>query len=214
MKQKFDSAKMGRSYHHGDLRQALVDSALAVLAEKGARRSALRETARRVGVSPVAPKHHFTDTRGLLTALATIAFTRLAKALERADKAAGKDRHDRLMAQGEAYIDFAIAERALFDLMWRVSLLAPSDSRLLAEKARVFDSLDRLIRGAAAPRIAYEDPAMTPTIACWSLVHGFARLMLDGGLGQEEDAYAPAADILLPAMLGLLHIPDWSGAEI
>ena len=208
MEHDVNSVKIGRGYHHGDLRQALVDSALGILAEKGVEAFSLRETARRAGVSPAAPKHHFPDTRGLLTALATIAFSRLADTLEKADAAAGKDRRNRLMAQGAAYTGFALAERALFDLMWRVSLLDLSDSKLLVEKARAFDCLDRLMRGAAAPRIAHDDPAMTRTIACWSLVHGFSRLMLDGGFGPESEVQAHMADILLPAMLGLLDIRD------
>lgn len=208
MEQDVYTVTMQRSYHHGDLRKALVDSALTVLSEKGVEAFSLRETARRAGVSPAAPKHHFTDTRGLLTELAIIAFTRLADALEKADEAAGTDRQDRLLAQGTAYVGFALAECALFDLMWRASLLDLSNSDLLAEKARAFDSLDRLVRGDTAPRIAPDDPAMAPTIACWSLVHGFARLMLDTGFGQESDTRAHMANELLPAMLGLLHIPD------
>ena len=144
------SVKMERNYHHGDLRQALVDSALTVLAEKGVDGFSLRETARRAGVSPAAYKHHFADTRALMTALATIAFARLADALEQADAAGGQSRRCRLGAQGSAYVRFALAERALFDLMWRTTLLDLSDQALSSQKARAFDCLDRLVRGMAA----------------------------------------------------------------
>lgn len=205
MQGNLNGVKMERGYHHGDLRQALVDSALAVLTEKGVDGFSLRETARRAGVSPAAYKHHFADTRALMTALAAIAFTRLADTLEKADAAAGQGRRDRLAAQGAAYIGFALAEHALFDLMWRVALLDLTDPKLSAEKTRAFDCLDRLARGADAPRRPHLDPAMAPTIACWSLVHGFARLMLDGGLG-ETDAQAGSADAILPAMLDMLDI--------
>jgi AcrR family transcriptional regulator len=207
MRNNLNGVKMERGYHHGDLRQALIDSALAVLADKGVDGFSLRETARRAGVSPAAYKHHFADTRALMTALAAIAFTRLADALEKADRAAGQSRRARLAAQGAAYIGFALAERASFDLMWRASLLDLSDPKLLAEKTRAFDCLDRLARGADAPRRPNVDPAMAPTIACWSLVNGFARLMLDGGLGENDDR-AHSADAILPAMLHMLDIRD------
>ncbi len=207
MQGNLNGVKMERGYHHGDLRQALVDSALAVLTEKGVDGFSLRETARRAGVSPAAYKHHFADTRALMTALAAIAFTRLADALEKADAAAGQGRRERLAAQGAAYIGFALAERALFDLMWRAALLDLTDPRLSDEKTRAFDRLDRLARGGDALRRPHLDQAMAPTIACWSLVHGFARLMLDGGLG-EIDAQAGSADAILPAMLDMLHIRD------
>lgn len=207
MQGNLNGVKMERGYHHGDLRQALVDSALAVLTEKGVDGFSLRETARRADVSPAAYKHHFADTRTLMTTLAAIAFTRLADALEKADAAAGQGRRARLAAQGAAYIGFALAERALFDLMWRAALLDLTDPKLSAEKTRAFDCLDRLARGADAPRRPHLDPAMAPTIACWSLVHGFARLVLDGGLG-GADAQAGSADAILPAMLDRLDIQD------
>lgn len=201
MRNNLSGVKMERGYHHGDLRQALIDSALAVLADKGVDGFSLRETARRAGVSPAAYKHHFADTRALMTALAAIAFKRLADVLEQADAGAGLSRRDRLAAQGAAYIGFAFAERALFDLMWRASLLDLADPKLSAEKTRAFDCLDRLAREGDAPRRPHLHPAMAPTIACWSLVHGFARLMLDGGLGGND-----APDAILPAMLDMLNI--------
>lgn len=208
MERDLPSVKIRQLYHHGDLRQALIDSALVVLSENGVDAFSLRETARRAGVSSAAYKHHFADTRRLMTAVATIAFTRLADALERADAAAGRTRRDRLMAQGAAYVGFALAERALFDLMWRTSLLDLSDPTLLEQKARAFHCLDRLIRGSDAQIVQHNDPTMAPTLACWSLVHGFARLMLDGAVGEETGAQKRAADVLLGPMLQLLQISD------
>jgi AcrR family transcriptional regulator len=199
---------MKRSYHHGDLRKALIDGALEVLAEKGVDAFSLRETARRVGVSPAAYKHHFADTRALLTELAALAFTRLANQLEQASAAAGRERRGCLKAQAAAYLDFALAEPALFDLMWRTPLLDVSDPTLVAEKTRAFECLDRVVRGPSAPRISPDDPAMAPTITCWSVVHGFARLVLDGTLGHDGDARTRAASRLLPVMLDLVTIPD------
>ena len=196
---------MERNYHHGNLKRVLIDSALEVLTEKGVEGFSLRETARRAEVSPAAYKHHFADTRRLMTALAEIAFARLADALEAADDVAGQDRRARLESQSAAYVGFALQEQALFDLMWRVPLLDLSDPKLGAEKIRAFDCLDRLVRWPDAPRLPHTDPAMASTIACWSLVHGFARLLLDGGLGGVS---AASVATLLPAILDRLSVLD------
>src|SRR5687768_2929710 len=87
-----------RSYHHGALREALISAAAALIEQKGLEGFSLRETARRAGVSPSAPAHHFGDARGLLTAIATQGFEALAAALEAADS--GGSRAERIRAQG------------------------------------------------------------------------------------------------------------------
>ncbi len=84
--------KPRRDYHHGALRPALLKAAVEVLEERGLDGFSLRETARRAGVSPAAPAHHFTDTPGLLTAIATASFVSLAEAIEAADAPAGRKR--------------------------------------------------------------------------------------------------------------------------
>ena len=77
MKPNVNSVKTGRrsrGYHHGALREALLEAAEALIGERGLDGFSLREAARRVGVSPAAPQHHFGDARGLLTAIATAGF--------------------------------------------------------------------------------------------------------------------------------------------
>ncbi|HEY0324700.1 MAG TPA: TetR family transcriptional regulator, partial [Allosphingosinicella sp.] len=96
-----------RGYHHGALRPALLKAAESVLSDRGVDGFSLRETARRAGVSPAAPAHHFGDTKGLLTALATEAFRQFGDALEAAD--VGNDRTARIRSQGRAYVRFALA---------------------------------------------------------------------------------------------------------
>ena len=87
-----------RAYHHGSLRSALIEAAEEVIAERGLDCFSLRETARRAGVSPAAPAHHFKDVRGLLTAIASQAFADLADTLAEADATAGPDRDARIKA--------------------------------------------------------------------------------------------------------------------
>ncbi|HOT83202.1 MAG TPA: helix-turn-helix domain-containing protein, partial [Candidatus Defluviicoccus seviourii] len=122
MTSNVDGVNMDGRYHHGDLRTALIQAAENLLAERGLEHFSLREVARRAGVSPAAPKHHFRDTRALLTAIAVRAFDDLATRLEASAQGCPGDRVLRIRAQGSAYVRFALDERARFDLMWRTAL--------------------------------------------------------------------------------------------
>ena len=193
-----------RGYHHGALRDALIAAAEAVIDERGVDGFSLREVARRAGVSPAAPAHHFGDSRGLLTAVAAAAFLRFANALEAADQ--GPTRAARIRAQGIAYVRFALAERAKFDLMWRYALIDREDPTLRTASARAFTILDRAARGEGAPLSGPHDIAVAPSIAAWSMVHGFARLALDGAFGPEPRATEAAVETLLPRVLDNLKV--------
>jgi AcrR family transcriptional regulator len=196
----------GRAYHHGALRPALIEAAETVIAERGLDRFSLRETARRAGVSPAAPAHHFGDARGLLTAIATQGFTDLAEALEAADDSAGPSRESRIRAQGKAYVAFALARPARFDLMWRKALLDNGNNELTQQGDRAFEALDHVVRPLGGPTSGQRDPALAPSIAAWSLVHGFARLAIDGVFGADADAAEAAAQSLLPLVLEYLEV--------
>ena len=101
-------------YHHGDLRQAMLQAAGEVLEELGLERFTLRECARRAGVSHGAPAHHFGDVRGLLTALVAGGFEQLLVWMDEHEAAAPGDAFSQLAANGKAYLAFALAHRALF----------------------------------------------------------------------------------------------------
>src|SRR5688572_22067433 len=203
MADDLNSVKTTRAaYHHGALRPALLAAAESVIAERGVDGFSLRETARRAGVSPAAPAHHFGDARGLLTALAAEAFRKFGDALEAADRVGS--RIERLRAQGLAYVRFALDERAKFDLMWRYHLLDRDDPEYRAASSRAYSILDTAARGrAAGPGETAEIPE---AIAAWSMVHGFARLVLDGAFGNENGAGERAAETLLPQVLEHLRV--------
>jgi AcrR family transcriptional regulator len=198
------TGRSGRAYHHGALREALIEAAEAVIAERGVDGFSLRETARRAGVSPAAPAHHFGDARGLLTALAAKAFRRFGDSLAAAD--VGETRTERLRSQGMAYVRFALAERAKFDLMWRYGLVDGDDPDLREAGRRAFAVLDEAARGRSERKPDSLDPAVAPSIASWSMVHGFARLALDGAFGTAPGDAERAADQLLPLVLRHLDV--------
>jgi len=188
-----------RRYHHGNLRTALIAAAEDILRERGATGFSLREAARRAGVSAGAPAHHFGDARGLLTAVAAGGFARLARQLRTASEGAPPDR---LAAIAAAYLDFARENGALFGIMWLRDLLDQSDPDYLSAGRDAFNVLEQAATGrgvavATGPRIP--DPSV---IAAWSLVHGLARLTLDGALDTVPADYQARVLALAPRLMG------------
>lgn len=202
-------ASTGDRYHHGDLRTALLDSALEVLTDSGVAGFSMREAARRAGVSQSAPKHHFGDARGLLGALATRAYRQLCDRLETLELDQDDVRERVALLAGE-YLAFAGQNRALFDLMWRMSQFDFDDPVLAEQKHRALRALDRCLRGEDAELPDDDtDPALVPSYAVWSLVHGYTTLALEGAI--DSSSRDPLASDLLPAMLDLLNLSPSTG---
>ena len=179
------------SYHHGGLRQALIDATESLLADKGPEAFSLREVARRAGVSPAAPAHHFGDASGLLTAVATLGFDGLASALREGQSRGGRDPRRRLAEQGLAYVAFAMRFPGRFRLMFRDALRG-DDPELLRAGNDAFSVLEEGVRAAfgIAPGRPLGDKAWTALLALWSAVHGYAHLTIAGRL----DACAERGD--------------------
>ncbi len=190
-----------KRYHHGDLRDALMAAGEDVLRERGVAGFSLREAARRAGVSPAAPAHHFGDARGLLTAIATLGFNSLSQALIAANQAGGDDRRARILAQGHAYVRYAMTQPARFDLMWQHDLLNADDLDFRAAGFQAFSLLHELVTGEPLTQADMQDklPSDPRVIATWSVVHGFAVLARQG-------AFDPDTPDLLDGVLGSLQI--------
>jgi AcrR family transcriptional regulator len=186
MKTKLRKARLSRSYHHGDLHKQLVAAAEQILSEKGVEGFTLREAARRAGVSPAAPAHHFKDATGLLTEVATLGFAELAQMLGDADRDAGPNPRKRLAAQGRAYVAFALKYPARFQLMFRSSRLDPTRGNFALVADRAFMLLADAVRDLTQTSrgAALSPDANGKVLALWSVVHGFAHLVLDGQMNR------------------------------
>jgi AcrR family transcriptional regulator len=167
-----------RGYHHGDLRAALIEQGLRLLADREADDLGLREVARAAGVSATAVYRHFPDKGALLEALATAGFERLAAAQAEAAKDA-PDRAAGFNETGRAYVRFALANPALFRLMYACAPKGDS----LADNGGPVDAAMAMLKdnaAALAPQSQGPDGARLLAIRSWSLVHGLAVLMLAG----------------------------------
>ncbi|MGW0670856.1 TetR/AcrR family transcriptional regulator [Streptomyces sp. NPDC002746] len=160
------------TYHHGDLRRAVLTAALDVIRTEGPGALSLRDLARRAGVSHAAPAHHFKDRTGLLTAIATDGYELFADALADAPD---------LRERGVRYVRFATEHPAHFQVMFRPELFRAQDPDLVAAKDRASAELRTGVSGLPTARRG-EDAGLAG-MAAWSLAHGFATLLLSGNLG-------------------------------
>jgi AcrR family transcriptional regulator len=218
---KIKSARRGKkaqraAYHHGDLRQKLLAVAEEIILESGVDGFTLREAARRAGVSPAAPAHHFKDARGLLTAVALLGFREFGEALAKADTAGGTDPARRLQSQALAYVRFALEQPARFQLMFRDEKLDATDAEFAAVAKRSYDVLEGAIRAATgtAAQAELSDSGYGFLLANWSLVHGFAHLALGNQFRDPQGARVPPQTLLksvLPLMLQ--HLPEPQGQK-
>jgi AcrR family transcriptional regulator len=197
-------ATSDKTYHHGDLRRALIATGMKVLAESGPAGLSLREVARRLGVSHSAPSRHFATREALLAAIAVAGYENLSARTAQAGKqAASAD--EAMVQRGLAYVGFALKHPALFRLMFsdHVDRKAHPDLAATAQ-----GSLAALMPQVSA---AYGEQALPEaTLAAWSMVHGLAQLLIDsqpppelrGGRGNLE-----LAEATLRAMAHIISRP-------
>ncbi len=195
------------TYHHGDLRRTLLDTALKLVAERGPAGFSLREAARAVGVSPAAAYRHFADKPELLAALACDGHGALATAMEKAAaRADGPDPRARAMATligiGRAYVEFALKNPSFFRVMFGSHLrevgLEPGCAPSGRDAYQILSaSLDGLVATGAMPA----DRRPGAEIAAWSMVHGFATLLLSDALPLTARQRAGALRIVWRSVL-------------
>jgi AcrR family transcriptional regulator len=195
------AASRKRPYHHGDLRAALIEAALSLVQEHGVKGLALSDAARQAGVSVAAPYRHFKDKEALLAEIAAEGFVLFRDTLARAAQSNPKDKVQRLVEMGVAYVDFALEHRSHFKVMWESGIpkekypdvgKAGDEAYLLLENA-VID----LLPGAPAGRL------QALVAASWSIVHGYASLTLENAFrvvatgGNDKKRLRQALHLLL-----------------
>lgn len=207
----------GSPYHHGNLRDALVEAAVEVVREGGPEALSLRELARRVGVSHAAAYRHFADREALVDIVAERAMDALVAAIERrladvVDEEPVRRARRRLGAIGAGYVEFALAETGLFRLLF-TAYPDPPEGKGAGNAgdddpyAMLNAALDHLVD------VGYLDPAVRvgADVTCWSAVHGFAVLNVEGPLRGLTTAERDAAlaGLLVSIDRGLGVGGDW-----
>ncbi len=178
------TSKTKRSYHHGDLRRALLDGAWQLVREGGLAALSLREVARTVGVSHAAPYHHFPTRGALLDALSEQAFTGIERAMREA-KGDSTDALEVLYGIGRGYIDFARAHPEQVLVMFRPrheEVEGPVPQALAEVGERAFALLFDAVVACQAQGVAPPGDPHELALMAWSVVHGFSKLWVEGPL--------------------------------
>src|SRR6187551_489914 len=183
-----DDRRAERGYHHGNLKEALLQAALGLIAEKGPAGFTFADAARTAGVSAAAPYRHFRDRDDLLASIAQRGFEQFEAALASAWDDGRPDTVTAFMRVGKAYLAFARSEPAFYSAMFESGLPVDLSPALQAASERAF----AVIR-AAAERLAAlvpagmpRPPAMMMALHIWSMSHGVASLFARGDQARRK----------------------------
>ena len=194
-----DQGRGERGYHHGNLKEALLQAALGLIAEKGPAGFTFADAARMAGVSPAAPYRHFRDRDELLSSIAQRGFEQFEALLAQAWDDGRPDTVTAFERVGKAYLAFARNEPAYYSAMFESGLPVDASPTLMAASERAF----AIIRAAAerlaalAPPGVPRPPAMMMALHIWSMSHGVASLFSRGDSARRKLPMSP--DDLLEA---------------
>jgi AcrR family transcriptional regulator len=200
------------AYHHGDLRNALVSSAVRLIEVSGTSAFSLREAAREVGVSANAAYRHFDDKSALITAVAADGFTRLAERMRLAMASASVGQGDaapsiaRFKATGSAYVGFAIDHPEIFRVMFGACGAACRSATPENQDAETpWTLLGRALDALVTDGLLSPERRVGAELKAWTVVHGFASLSLDGlaAAPTPEEQHAALEALLDFTVVGL-----------
>src|SRR5579871_1985602 len=177
-----------RGYHHGNLKEALLQAALDLIGKKGAAGFTFADAARMAGVSPAAPYRHFRDRDELLSSIAQRGFEQFESALSQAWDDGRPDTVSAFERVGKAYLAFAREKPAFYSAMFESGLAVEVSAPLQAAAERAF----AVIRAAAerlaalAPQGTPRPPALMMALHIWSMSHGIASLFARGDAARRK----------------------------
>mgnify|MGYP001818830917 CR=1 FL=1 len=187
-----------KKYHHGDLRNALIQAGIEILEEDGLQGLTMRAIAARVGVSHTAPKNHFGSLKGLMTAIGAEGFRRHAIAMRQglSDTSHGKDRLDAAM---RGYLNFAEAHPALFQLMFSPYYCDFGEEEFSNRARESYAILTEISRDLDWDKANLPDSQLRTEMMLWSFAHGFATLKVSRQFPNDETGKTLDIDQVIPS---------------
>ena len=177
---EYDFGVAEKQYHHGDLRNSLIQAGMEILAEEGGGALSLRKVASRAGVSHAAPYAHFTDRQDLIAAISAEGFRQLYERIKAVVEANPHDLANRLVEVAWAYVKFAMENSSLFKIMFSGILEEENKyPEFVNISHETFFQLVRLVQECQQGGLLRPGPADVLALSLWSLVHGFVSLLLE-----------------------------------
>jgi AcrR family transcriptional regulator len=186
-----------KSYHHGDLRQSLINATLELIEEFGPQGFTLRAAARKAGVTPGASYHHFKDKEDLVAAVAQEGFALLREQLKTAAEKPVASARERSRNVGVAYVTFAVQHPTRFRVMLGYGVLARDNAASTAIEALSTYRFVREILLEGLSQGSAEPVSEAEVLGWWSIVHGLAFLAIDGYLGKVTKSVKRTEELVL-----------------
>lgn len=197
-----------RAYHHGDLKAAMVQAALKLIAKHGPRGFSLSEAARFAGVSVGAPYRHFADKEALFGEIAAQGFVELYEGIEAAAKTCPENPRKRLVAIGMVYVRFAVERPSHFQVMFDSAIHRRKDPAVDVPADRSFQILAKTVHEAAAKDGVRSEETLTAAI--WAMMHGHAMFAMDESF-THMGFKTPRETLVHDSLELLLETPALSG---
>ncbi len=170
-----------KTYHHGDLKNALIKAGVEILAKEGIGKLSLRKVALKAGVSHTAPYSHFSDKQALIAAISTEGFQRLSKALDSAINSHKDNPQKQLFEGAQAYVKFALANKDIFKIMFSSALEKEKEYPAFVEVSqKTFHQVVEIIEACQEAGVIKSGEADVLAVVIWGQVHGIIALALEG----------------------------------
>lgn len=170
-----------KTYHHGDLKNALIAAGIEILANQGVHALSLRKVALKAGVSHAAPYAHFVDKQALIAAISTAGYQKVQERVEHVLRDYANEPVRLLVRTGWEYVQFALAEPEHFKITFSGVVEKEKDYPALVEAAqRSFELLTQIVAQCQAAGVLRAGPSGLMAVSVWGAIHGFVTLSLEG----------------------------------
>lgn len=181
-----------KAYHHGDLKNALIEAGADILAKDGVSGLSLRKVAQKAGVSHAAPYAHFADKQALIAAISTDGYRRLYEALSTAAQQHADDPARQLIEGAWAYVQFALNDTDHFKITLSGVIEKEKDYPAFVEiSQQSFALVVQIVAACQRAKVLKPGPSDLIAVGVWSLIHGFVSLILEDQISHTVlDRYA------------------------
>ena len=194
----YDWGMATNNYHHGDLKNALIEAGLEILSKEGVGGLTLRKVARQAGVSHSAPYAHFADKQALIAAIATEGYRLLYEKMLEIQQKFSDDPSRQLVEVAWAYVYLAQNDPAQFKVTFSSAVAREKDYPALVEMTgNCFNQVVRIVKACQQAGILAPSEPDTMAVSIWSVVHGFASLLIEGQISHLVLERTSVEDLLL-----------------